>query len=265
MAHLLDSCIALLAPFRSLSVPGKMLPGGDSLEDDIAAHVLDVLDRMEKGLVREPVGVTTPLPDIHGLWRFSVERSGDRREYYLYRNDETLMLYAKVSRVARQVDIFLDSPRGAGTLFDPDRPAFVLTCDASKSEWRLLQIRCDDESGARREIMCARHFKFDIGAGINHGMQVEIPPQEGSSASVGVRRYVTKVPVWHEESMVLEFENRQIDASAKNFQLMLEGDTAEMVVCQHAKISADEFCLDFKVPVTAVQAFGLSLTTLFWV
>jgi len=75
----------------------------------------------------------------------------------------------------------------------------------------------------------------------------------------------TKQPVWNEEvsSLVLDFKGRTVQSSAKNFQLSL-GARREHVVCQYGKIGTDKFSLDFRYPLSCVQAFALSMTTMFW-
>jgi hypothetical protein len=79
------------------------------------------------------------------------------------------------------------------------------------------------------------------------------------------QQLVTKAPVWNDSvgSLVLDFKGRTIIPSAKNFQLSC-GSSQEQVVCQCGKIGKDEFSIDFKYPLSVIQAFGISLTTIFW-
>merc|ERR1719262_694160 len=81
-----------------------------------------------------------------------------------------------------------------------------------------------------------------------------------------VLRLITKRPVWNDEveSLVLDFKGRSIIASAKNFQLCL-AQKPQHVVCQYGKIGPSTFSLDLRYPLSVVQAFAMSMTTMFWV
>jgi len=156
-------------------------------------------------------------------------------------------------------------------LYNPERPAFTMTCDPGRAEWSLVQERCDDCqycarqcacSSRRREVLSVCHSRQIVGDGINHSMQVYIAP----TADYGEQLLVSKLPIWNDEvgSLVMDFKGRCALASAKNFQLAC-GESPDHVVCQHGKIGANTFSLDFKHPLTVVQAFAISLTALFWV
>jgi len=106
-----------------------------------------------------------------------------------------------------------------------------------------------DES---RVIWCPKLGRGDLGS----------EPMDGSFES---QRLVTKHPAWNDEveSLVLDFKGRSVQSSAKNFQLSL-GQRPEHVICQYGKIGTNEFSLDFRYPFSCIQAFGASLTTMFW-
>jgi tubby-related protein 1 len=80
----------------------------------------------------------------------------------------------------------------------------------------------------------------------------------------------TILPTWDEEveSLVLSFEGRTARASERNFKLTLAGPPLEGcapdVLFQHVKLSDDMWCIDFKHPLSAVQAFGIALSSIKW-
>merc|ERR1711998_786517 len=78
-------------------------------------------------------------------------------------------------------------------------------------------------------------------------------------------RLFTREPRWNEDvcSLVLDFKGRNVLASSKNFQLITAG-RYDHIVCQYAKIGSNTFSLDVRHPMSVVQAFGISLSTLFW-
>jgi hypothetical protein len=77
-------------------------------------------------------------------------------------------------------------------------------------------------------------------------------------------RVHTKVPVWDEEleSLVLNFQDRTVQSSPMNFMLRTEDD--ESIILQHAKMAANTFGLDYRYPLSTIQAFAVALTALSW-
>jgi len=232
----------------------------------------DIADAMEQGQARELVAdFMHPLQHANKLWKFSVERSQDRRQYRLYCDAGEFLMFAKVSKDVQHVDFYLYDPDKKETLCDGETPAFSMGYDASRSEWRQMQERCDCcryskkhlgcGCGGRKAILTVQHTMEKIGDGTSHCMDVCV----AAHGSQSEKRFVTKLPAWNEEveGLVLEFKGRRAIASAKNFQVALE-ESPDQVVCQHAKIGPDTFSLDFLYPLTVSQAFGLSLATLFW-
>jgi len=238
-------------------------------------RAFDIADDMEKGFARELVAdFVQPLPDADRLWRFRVERTGDRREYRLFCDSGDFLLFARLRNAASLVEIFLYDPneQESISLHDPDRPAFTLSHRASSHEWRLTQERCDNcrcsakphlcGCFGKQELLCLRHRQQDIGDGISYCMDVEVPPE-----SLLERRRIlsTRPPKWSYEanSLILDFKDRKILASAKNFQLS-EKASPDHVLFQYGKLGPNSFGLDFKYPLNVIQAFGISLTTLHW-
>jgi len=75
----------------------------------------------------------------------------------------------------------------------------------------------------------------------------------------------TKMPVWDDtvDSLVLNFNDRTVQSSPMNFMLCT-ADQSQRVVMQHAKLSANTYCLDFRHPLSTAQAFAIALSSLKW-
>lgn len=258
-------------------------------------RAFQIADRMEEGLAREIVTeFMHPLKRSSRLWRFHVVRSEDKLQYRLFSDDGDFLMYARTSLEARRVSFFLYNPSEKDDkLFDPSRPAFTMKYNKDKTEWRIVQERCEHCQFAPKHMSCGCHGKQQvavirqskkpIGDGIFNCMEVLIPglysdgsrviwcpmlgrgdlgsPQEGYETQT----LITKQPVWNDavESLVLDFKGRNVLASAKNFQLAL-AQKPEHVICQYGKIGPMTFSLDFRYPLSVIQSFGVSLTTLFW-
>ena len=68
-----------------------------------------------------------------------------------------------------------------------------------------------------------------------------------------------KSPALKNGNYHLNFHGRVTVASVKNFQLVRAGDT-ERIIAQFGKVGADRFHLDFREPLTAMQAFAIVLS-----
>lgn len=259
-------------------------------------RAFDIIDSVEKGMAREIVTeFMHPLRRSSRLWRFHVVRSEDKLQYRLFADDGDFLVYARTLLDARRVEFFLYNPSEAkDALYDPSSPAFTMTFSQDKVEWRLVQERCEQCHYAPRHLSCAchgkqqvawiRHARRPIGDGIFNGMEVNVPGLYSDGSRVvwcpllgrgdlgspqddnyEVQRLATRKPVWNDEveSLVLDFKGRHIQSSARNFQLALR-QKPEHVICQYGKIGPQTFGLDFRYPLSVIQAFGISLTTLFW-
>jgi tubby-related protein 1 len=71
-----------------------------------------------------------------------------------------------------------------------------------------------------------------------------------------------KNPVYSEsaKAYVLNFEGRCAQASVKNFQLV-EPENQNLIYIQMGKIDNNKFTLDFRFPVSAMQAFAVALSS----
>ena len=72
-----------------------------------------------------------------------------------------------------------------------------------------------------------------------------------------------KSPKWNDQMQAycLNFNGRVTHASVKNFQLADEEDEAEEVMLQFGKVGKDLFTMDFRYPMSALQAFAICLTS----
>lgn len=72
-----------------------------------------------------------------------------------------------------------------------------------------------------------------------------------------------KKPFYDEDSKAywLDFDGRVKEPSVKNFQLVMS-DNPDDVIIQFGRVRPGIFHLDFKAPLTAVQAFGICLSSL---
>jgi len=69
-------------------------------------------------------------------------------------------------------------------------------------------------------------------------------------------------PNWNEktQSYVLNFNGRVTQASVKNFQIT-ESDNPQSTIMQFGRIRNDNFTMDYCYPLSAVQAFGIALSS----
>lgn len=95
-----------------------------------------------------------------------------------------------------------------------------------------------------------------------------------STASLPLRESLVlknKAPRWHEQLQCwcLNFKGRVTVASVKNFQLVASVDPShnvpaeeqEKVILQFGKIGKDIFTMDYRYPLSALQAFAICLSS----
>jgi len=270
----------------------------DDDTDSDCERAFDIADTLEQGLAREIVtDFMHPLRRSSKLWRFHIVRSDDRLQYRLFSDEGDFLMYAHAFPETRKVHFFLYNPgngREVSSLFDPARPAFTMNWNEAKTEWRVVQEKCENCQFSPKHSSCAccgkqqvafiRHSRKTIGDGIFNCMEAHVPGLYSDESRViwcpklgrgdlGLetedgyesQRLISKMPVWNDEveSLVLDFKARSISSSAKNFQLSM-GKRPEHVICQYGKIGTNTFSLDFRYPLSVIQAFGISLTTMFW-
>lgn len=270
----------------------------DEEHDSDCERAFDIADTLEQGLACEIVtDFMHPLRRASKLWRFHMTRSDDRLQYRLFTDDGHFLMYAQAFPEVRRVQFYLYSPDDTdpASLFDLARPAFTMAWNECRTEWRLVQEKCEYCQFSPRHSTCIgcgkqqvafiRHHRENIGDGIFNQMEVHVPGLYSDESRViwcpklgrgdlGMeplddgyesQRLETKTPAWNDqiESLVLDFKGRTVASSAKNFQLAL-GRRPEHVICQYAKLRPNKFSLDFRYPLSVIQAFGISLTTMFW-
>jgi hypothetical protein len=91
------------------------------------------------------------------------------------------------------------------------------------------------------------------------------------SASSGCTVLRNKAPRWHEhlQCWCLNFHGRVTVASVKNFQLVATMDQSQpggrgdedTVLLQFGKVGEDTFTMDYRLPLSAFQAFAICLTS----
>jgi len=87
---------------------------------------------------------------------------------------------------------------------------------------------------------------------------------DGPSEPLHVR---SRLPEWDEavQCLYLNFDMPKILSSPQNFMLCVDTNVAgPAIICQHALISEGRYSLDFRHPLSAVQAFAIAVTTLLW-
>jgi len=77
-----------------------------------------------------------------------------------------------------------------------------------------------------------------------------------------VTTFCSKNARWNEKmkSFVLNFDSRVAEASVKNFQLIKQDDP-DTVYLQFGRVSKDTFNLDFRSPISPMQAFSLAISS----
>lgn len=244
---------------------GRGPPSPLQASEEEAERAFDIADAMECGLARELVtDFVQPLKRSRTLWKFKVVRSDDRLQYRLFSDDGngggSFLMYARCRLEASLVEFHLYDPGCDDSgLFDSERPAFTMSWNQTRTEWHLVQHRAE-----KREVAFIQHTRRSVGSGVNYCMDVVLPPPDNSKNSKETV-LSTKLPEWNEGvgSLVLDFKGRRISASAKNFQLA-PTDRKEHVTCQFGKIGPDVFGLDFRYPLTVIQAFGMAMSTVHW-
>ncbi|KAF4690580.1 hypothetical protein FOZ60_017189 [Perkinsus olseni] len=105
--------------------------------------------------------------------------------------------------------------------------------------------------------------KRPMGHGMYNFMEMAIPLWEGYDLVPLV--LATKEPQWNHSMscLVLDFDNRIIIPSAKNFQLVLK-DSPDTIVCQYGKVDNNVYALDVAAPLSIMQAFAAAISTALW-
>lgn len=262
--------------------PGSKV--GDVPDEPRQWCAFEFADLMEQGLTR---GIASsfiaPPQDVCREERFCVERSPDHKEYLLTRKDGEKLLLARKNNNGGGFGIFVARDGQPPSAFGP---AFELTPNKTEDRWMLYCETCDtcEARGRRkcgkRELAYITHFTEEVGEGKICCMDLEVPEvhQDGSSASWcpvctsamgtednGSMTLTTRRPKWNarRQTLSLDFYGRCSVASAKNFQLQF-ADKPGQIKLLFGKVSAHSFVLDFRSPLSTVQAFAAAVSTSGW-
>lgn len=69
-----------------------------------------------------------------------------------------------------------------------------------------------------------------------------------------------KKPSLNHGNLVLNYINRNVVKSVKNYQLCEKGENS--IYYQFGKTGQDSFFFDFKYPFTPIQSFGIAISSL---
>lgn len=262
--------------------PGSKV--GDVPDEPRQWRAFELADLMEQGLT---VGLTStfiPAPKDPSIEeRFCVERSLDRQEWLVTRQDGEGLLLARANNNDGGYRIFVARDGQPPTAFGP---AFLLTTNDKRDKWTLQCPTCDvcESRGRRkcgtRELAHITHFAESIGEGQIFCMDMKIPelheddscapwcPVCSSAAGISEESSMiltTRRPKWNprRKSLSLDFFGRCSLASAKNFQLQF-ADKPGKVKLLFGKVATNSFVLDFKRPLGLVQAFAAAVSAADW-
>lgn len=219
-------------------------------------------------------------PDVAKEFRLLIHRTDKRSNVNLLTEGGQQLLVAKSRDEGARFDIYVTAEGSEKTL--ALGPAFVLQGNKEKNRWSLSRERCDlCESLGRRtcgshEIARMSHYVETVGEGQAFCLDLEMPVGQNGSRVVtcGVcgdpkarfeMRVSTRRPKWNpkHKSLTLDFRGRCSLASAKNFQLEDPGDPQK---CRFlfGKVGAQNFVLDFRNPLSHIQAFATALSAMHW-
>eukprot|EP00930_Biecheleria_cincta_P079704 TRINITY_DN6760_c1_g3_i1.p1 TRINITY_DN6760_c1_g3~~TRINITY_DN6760_c1_g3_i1.p1 ORF type:complete len:295 (-),score=63.75 TRINITY_DN6760_c1_g3_i1:44-928(-) len=213
--------------------------------------------------------------------RLHVRVEMERQSYVLTTESGDSLLLATSQADGLGFDIFVASdghPRKALG------PSFVLKGNASKDQWSLTSVRCEqcESRGTRlcgtRELARMSHYCETVGDGNAFCMDVELPEmrEDGScnvvctvcsdpDEHIGGTVLTTRRPKWNirQKTLTLDFRGRCSMASAKNFQLEAENNRSKVTLL-FGKIAPSQFVMDYCHPLGMVQAFATALTATHW-
>lgn len=267
----------------------KAAHGWDVPEEPRQWCVFDLADEMEQG--RGP-GITLSFLDPpaksqagRNLRVQQMPRSGD---YLLTTDKEEPMLLARQSwgsnGTGSRFEMFVTHD---GTPPSTLGPSFVLESDASRADWVLRSVRCEqcEYRGKRqcgtRELARMTHYSEVIGEGEAYCMDVNVPEvgEDGMcpvlcsvcsdpAAATNVTQFTTRRPKWspRHKTLTLEFHGRCNKASPTNFQLDCGKAGSPQIKANllFGKVGSLEWVLDHSFPLSTVQAFAAALSASHW-
>lgn len=257
----------------------SVLSGSNKAEKlDADYATTDTVDAMEQGFARTLAREETKPETVKAPKRkMNVVRSEDRLRYVLRNDDLAPILEARVTDQGVQVFAAAE-----GIKMPIDVPAFTITSDKEKKNWRVSSSYCEGcayrlntcKKQGGQTLAYVRHGKEEIGEGMALCMDVDIPQVDVDGqmdiwcplcvGADNARMELSSLrPKWNEKlkSLCMDFKGRVEAASAKNFQLCMGDDK---VVLLYGKKSDGTFALEFEHPLSAAQAFTIALTTMYW-
>jgi len=249
----------------------------------------ELADCMEEGRSRELASdFVTPLLKSRRLWRFRVVRAEDNLSATMVTEHGDFLMYASIDLGQQQIGFHLYPP---GFFKAHPEPAFSMTYSRSGAAWSLIKEQCQNCQSSPRRNSCTgrgkqqlaflKHWQEELGDNVFNAMEVRLPDlsrdghlliwcamlgkpdlAEADEETYALR---TREPLWKEkaQSLVLDFKNREVSTSAKNFQLTLP-EKPKRVICQFGKLGPNEFGLDVSHPLSMAQAFAIAMSTYFW-
>lgn len=256
-------------------------------------------DDMERGAARgsyvamfEPASSTRTDNEV----RLIIKKSTDGSTATLLDDDGTVHLMAKKSEDGCRFDIYPsrdgNAPLTAKPLFgkaaEAPTPAYALVAStAERKEWVLMSMTCDrcNALGMRR-CGCGLHARIEqytesVGpTGTAFCMDVQFPQMTSSGSrevvceacgdsqkAVWCRELTSRRPKWNakHKSLALDFRGRVTKASAKNFQLDNVASRASgKSLLLSGKVADGRYVLDYRAPLSILQAFACVVSTWHW-
>lgn len=268
---------------------GQQARGAGAAKDDPVAEdgsrewlPFEFADSMEQGLAIGSLtaGFLLPAPPPVATKKLIVLRSKDRNEHVLQSERGEPLLVAKgTARNSKRIDFYIpaggDPPTAVG-------PAFVLEArDMIRETWELTTEEPQSAvrgrgKPRRKRLAYIRHRRELIGESSAMCMKVDLPTAvelndgvPGSWAVQGEASLESKRPKWSVRlgCLALDFRNRCDRASSKNFQLKFQDapdDKAREPELLYGKNGEDAFSLDYRQPLSMVQAFAIAMSTCGW-
>jgi hypothetical protein len=249
----------------------------------------DVLEQGQgPGLTSDYTAPPPPDDDFEEHLLVVVERGENSDIFSLTteRGDKLLVAHGSIS--CARFELFIAGDTQSTNFLGP---AFTLQANQLRTEWLLESVRCEqcEARGRRncgtRELAKMSHYCEAVGEGQAFCMDVDLPkideaglptvwcsvcssandaPAETNKTSVK-HTLTTRRPRWNarHKSLTLDFRGRCTEASAKNFQLEVPRSHGRTKLL-FGKVGEKKFVLDYKYPLSAVQAFAAALTTAQW-
>jgi len=103
---------------------------------------------------------------------------------------------------------------------------------------------------------------FTGGASGNDSIEAAMSEEAPSGRKPETVQLHNRAPKWSERvaAYTLDFKGRVTMASVKNFQLVADNDN-DCVLLQFGKVGVDDFTMDFRAPLSPIQAFAIPVLT----